>query len=90
MADVVIAVAIDTMYLLFESVNQISDVEFFFLEKHIDRCLLNSFKITINQMFSVTMDINNEYRRCGKNNILEMTLFYTTFVFHHKILTYYF
>lgn len=79
MADVVIAVAIDTMYLLFESVNQISD-----------RCLLNSFKITINQMFSVTMDINNEYRRCGKNNTLEMTLFYTTFVFHHKILTYYF
>lgn len=80
MADVVIAVAIDTMYLLFESVNQISDVEFFFLEKHIDRCLLNSFKITINQMFSVTMDINNEYRRrrCGKNNTLEMTLFYTT------------
>lgn len=39
MADVVIAVAIDTMYLLFESVNQISDVESFFLEKHIDRCL---------------------------------------------------
>lgn len=38
-ADVVIAVAIDTMYLLFESVNQISDVESFFLEKHIDRCL---------------------------------------------------
>lgn len=29
-------------------------------------------------------------RRCGKNNTLEMTLFYTTFVFHHKILTYYF
>lgn len=41
-------------------------------------------------MFSVTMDINNEYRRFGKNNTLEMTLFYTTFVFHHKILTYYF
>lgn len=44
MADVVIAVAIDTMYLLFESVNQISDVEFFFLEKHIDRCLLKEFQ----------------------------------------------
>lgn len=41
-------------------------------------------------MFLVIMDINNEYRCCGKNNILEMILFYIIFVFYYKILIYYF
>lgn len=44
MADVVIAVAIDTMYLLFESVNQISDVEFFFLEKTYRSMFIKQFQ----------------------------------------------